>query len=144
MTQDALFMLPAAAVEKPERERAHLDRDALSRIALLYTATEKGHNSGIRFALPTIEEAQTWCGSPLSRGTLHGTAWVYMWTSALNFIECHWGQGPTLVTDKIIDNGEWDERVASLGLHKISVADFPDIFRPLGVTVVTGSKELAA
>ena len=144
MTQDALFMLPAAAAEKPERERAHLDRDALSRIALLYTATEKGHNSGIRFALPTIEEAQIWCSSPLSRGHLHGTAWVYMWTSALNFIECHWGQGPAIATDKIVDNGQWDERIASLGLHKISVHEFPDVFRPLGVTVVTGSKELAA
>lgn len=49
---------------------------------------------------------------------------------------------PAIVTKT--GHGVWDERVASLGLHKISVADFPDIFRPLGVTVVTGSKELAA
>ncbi len=143
--QDALFTLPGNVTPLPTPASAStLNRDALARIALLYTATEKGTNSGVRFALPSIEEARIWCSSPLSRGQMHGTRWAYMYTSALNFVECHWGQGPRIVSGRIVDNGEWDERIASLGLHKISVADFPAVFEPLGVTVVTGRRRRVA
>lgn len=116
-----------------------VDWDALDDIALLFTASEKGNNSGIRFAM-SREHARAWCSSDLSRGNLHGTNWAYFFTSVSNFVRCHWGpkepKEPKIVIAKLVDNGQWDARIASLGLAKIALADLPALLTPLGVEVV--------
>lgn len=113
-----------------------VDWEALDRYALLYTATEKGNNSGIRFAM-SVEHAQAWCSLPTSTGVLHGTRWAYFWTSVANFVRCHWGpKEPKIITKGIVDNGQWDERIAAAGLRKIDVRDFAHVFVPLGIEVV--------
>lgn len=123
------------AVPKEMRESVSL-HVGLDDLAFLYTATEKGNNSGIRFAM-SRQDAMTWCESDISRGALHGTAWAYFWTSARNFIECHWGlHKPRLDIRKLQDNGQWDERIAALGLRKISFPEFRSVFGPLGVEVM--------
>ena len=117
--------------------RTHpIDREALREIALLYTASEKGNNSGVRFAM-SVADACIWCSSDLSKGVLHGTHWAYFWTSALNFVECYWGTGtPIFDFSQETDNRQWDERIASLGLRKFSFSDMPAMFEPLGVTII--------
>lgn len=134
--QSTLFDIEPKEVERHEEQPEHYDRDGLSRIALLYTGTEAGNNSGVRFAM-SIEDAMAWCSHEMSRGVLRGTRWAYFWTSALNFIECHWGGGrPKFDFSKAVDNGQWDERIASLGLRKYSFHEFPDLFGPLGIEVL--------
>lgn len=105
-------------------------------LAFLYTGTEKGNNSGIRFMM-TVKDAQTWCSSPISTGVLHGTRWVYFYTSVYNYLTCHWGtKNPTISIQKLKDNGSWDERINDLGLEKIGFNDFAAVLNPLGVKVI--------
>jgi hypothetical protein len=117
--------------------KPHLDLEALQSWALLYTATEAGNNSGIRFAM-TIEDAKAWCSSDLSKGVLHGTRWAYFWTSIVNFIECHGGpQSGSLSIAGIVDNGEWDERIGALGLKIVHHGQFGQTFGPMGLEITT-------
>lgn len=127
-----LFDMPSTRdVQTPS-----IDREALRGIALLYTASEKGNNSGVRFAM-SVDDACVWCSSEMSKGVLHGTHWAYFWTSALNFIECYWGTAiPVFDFSNETDNRLWDERIASLGLHKFSFDDMPAVFEPLGVKII--------
>ena len=125
-------------VKLPEKAEplAGADLAALHQLAFCYTATEAGNNSGIRFMLE-LSEAQKWCALPGSSGVLHGTKWAYFYTSVANFIECHWGLSePRLDVTGIVDNGEWDQRIADAGLTKISVERFRDVLAPLGVEIV--------
>ena len=110
-----------------------VDRDALSRFAFLYTASEKGNCSGIRFAL-TVPEARTWCESPVSGGASHGTQWRYLWTAVATFIDVF--QSPVIDITGYEDSGEWDQRIADLGLSKIGFERFAEVFEPLGLTVI--------
>ena len=136
MTTLPLFDVEPAMVKMPAPAAPAVDWDALDSYALLYTATEKGNNSGIRFAM-TTPEAQQWCSLPVSSGVMHGTRWAYFWTTVATFIRCHWGPlEPKIVTAGIVDNGEWDERIAAAGLTKIDVRDFYAKFTPLGVAVI--------
>lgn len=120
-------------VEKP-RPAAKSYSDELDAFALLYTATEKGNNSGIRFMM-TIEDAQAFCSSDLSQGNLHGTRWSYFYTSVRNF--CH-NQNKRLMLDlrKLEDNGQWDERIEVLGLRKIGLDEIAAALMPFGVEVI--------
>ena len=129
-----LFEALPTATEAPMQSMGVSDQ--LSDWAFLYTATEKGNNSGIKFAM-TIEDAMAWCESPVSKGVLHGTRWAYFWTSARNFIACHWGmQEPVLSLKGVTDNGEWDDRIAALGLRKVHYSQFKALFGPMGVEVM--------
>ena len=105
---------------------------ALDEIAFLYTASEKGNCSGIRFALST-EEACAWCSSDVSRGVLHGTQWLYFWTKASAYVRQF---GTTIDLRKAFDNGQWDDRLAALGLTKIGLDDLPKLLDPHGVKVL--------
>ena len=132
--QASLFDLMEAPRAVPEVKG--INRDALARYALLYTATEKGNHTDPHFMM-TVEDAMAWCESSISRGNMHGTNWAYFWTSVLNFIDCYWmGREPVMDISGVTDNGQWDERIASLGLRKISVNEFAQVLEPLGVTVV--------
>lgn len=132
MQLDLFGALPVPAVPAPVSSGLS---EKLKEWAFLYTATEKGNNSGIKFAM-TVEDAMAWCESPLSRGAAHQTEWAYFWTSAWNFIGCHWGmQEPRLSLKGVVDNGEWDERIASLGLKKVHYGQFKALFGPMGVEV---------
>lgn len=144
MSQLALFVEAppsAAIVRAPERRIAHAPiadpyHPTLSDLALLYTATERGSNSGIRFMM-SLSDAQAWCDSKESRGRHYDTEWAYFYSTVRNFIACHWGpKAPTIDVSKVVDSGEWDARIASAGLRKINVAEFRDVLTPLGVTVM--------
>lgn len=122
---------PAPVIVRPDAYHPHL-----SELAFLYTCTEKGNNSGIRFMM-SIEDAQAWCESPVSSGQLHGTRWAYHYTSVRNYIACHWGPKQQRVDiTGLVDNGQWDARIAELGLRKIGLHEFGDVLGPLGVEVV--------
>ena len=105
----------------------------LDEYALLYTCTAKGNNSDIHFMM-TREDAVKWCESDLSKGVMMGTPWAYFWTSVKNFVFCPWGGNIDL--RKARDNGKWDDKIASLGLKKISIDEMPSILQSLGVTVI--------
>lgn len=115
---------------------AGVGRDALGNLAFLYTASEKGNSSGIRFAA-TIEDAQKWCSSPVSRGQLHGVRWAYFWTSAANYINCHWDiKDARLDLKGFTDSGEWDERIAATGCKKIALWELPSVLSKAGIEVL--------
>lgn len=131
----------------PEPEPASLD--TLDHYAFLYTTTMKGTNSGIRFAA-TIEDAQKWCSSPLSKGVLHGNEWIYMYTSISNWIGYHWGvqyyncahalsirarENRVIDLSTWSDNGTWDERIASTGCKKISLPELSNILAKFNIKV---------
>lgn len=129
------------AVEPPPQIAASLDD-----YAFLYTATAEGNNSGIRFMM-SRDDAMAWCESDISRGVLYGTPWAYFWTSVRCFIEHHnlypeesrhslTAGRPRIDIRKLADNGQWDERIASLGLRKIGFGEFRDVLEPLGVEVL--------
>ena|GEM_PF-4584146 len=144
---DTLFDLDRSMFTKPAPKTvANVDWGALEQLAFCYTATYSGNNSGIRFML-TIEEARDWCSSDISRGTLHGTRWVYCYTSVANFARHHKGDAdaypdaeregrPVIVTKGLTDNGQWDDRIASLGLTKIAIHEFAEHLTRLGVVVI--------
>lgn len=137
MSQDTLFEVTPASITQITPQLPTVDWEALSGIALLYTATATGTNSGIRFAM-TVRDAMAWCSSSESRGQLHGTAWAYMWTTVTNFLhrgEPYGSVSATLSIDGLEDSGAWDERIARY-VRKISLADLPATLEPHGVTVV--------
>lgn len=137
--QDTLF-----DVTRPEPTPLPLhqvDEARLSQIAFLYTATELGNATGIKFGA-TLEDAKKWCTSPVSRGSLHGTRWAYFWTSALNYCRYHSGDldtygGSGLYLDLrgLRDNGLWDERLAAAGVKKIPLAELGALVAACAVTV---------
>ena len=141
MSALTLFDLEPSMVRMPSApEPEGVDWGALDAYALLYTATERGNNSGIRFAM-TVDDARAWCSLPESSGVLHGTRWAYFWTTVANFVRCHWGpKEPKIVTAGIVDNGQWDERIAAAGLTKIDVRDFARVFGPLGLDIEAGAR----
>lgn len=113
-------------IEKPVPE---LPR-GLDRLAFLFTATEKGNSTGIRFAA-TIEHAQHWCSLPISSGQVHGTRWAYFWTTAQNFVRHHsgdaaaYGHSPSLDLAGCVDDGSWDDRLEAAGVVKIPLGCIP-------------------
>lgn len=116
---------------------SNVDIEGLSNFAFLFTATEKGTNSGVKF-MATVEDAKKWCSSEESKGILHGTKWAYFWTSVSNFIGCHWGAGtPMLNISGLIDNGAWDEKIAASGCKKIGLNEFKAVLTPYGVEVIS-------
>lgn len=129
--QETLFDL------MPTETRATTEYDtALDDWALLYTATATGEHSGIHFMM-TVEDAMTWCESNISHGVTMGIPWAYFWTSVKNFLSCYWmGESTTIDLTRATDNGKWDEKIAEMGLTKISIYKIPDILGPLGVTVI--------
>lgn len=130
MSQPVLFDTPQSAVR---RAPAKPPLDAgLDDWALLYTATELGNHSGIRFAL-SVPDAMIWCDSDVSRGILSGTRWAYFWTRASTFLGVY---PPPLDIRGLVDSGEWDQRIADLGLTKWPLPDFPRLFGPLGIEVL--------
>ena len=145
---DALFDLDRSMVAKPAlKPVADVDWEALDNLAFCYTATDSGNNSGIRFMLP-LNEARAWCSSDMSRGVMHGAKWVYCYTSVANFAKHHKGDAnaypnaeregrPVIVTAGLTDNGQWDDRIASLGLTKIAIREFAAHLAPLGVVVAS-------
>lgn len=108
----------------------------LDKYAFLYTATENGNNSGVRF-MASLEDAQRWCESEVSKGVLHGARWAYFYTKVSTFITCHWGANDVEIDmSKMTDNGEWDERLASCGVTKNGKRDCKRILEPLGIKVI--------
>ncbi len=132
---DAQLSLFDFQVEK--EPAANEGKKTLSDYAFLYTAGRAGRNRGIRFMM-TLEDAQAWCESDLSKGNMHGNPWAYFFTSVENFCNCHWGQlkGATLDLRKLIDNGMWDEKISSLGLKKYDKKEIKQILEPLGIEVL--------
>lgn len=125
-----------ASTEHSGEQLAGVDRDALNNLAFLYTASEKGGSSGIRFAA-TIEDAQKWCSSPASRGQMGGSQWAYFWTSAANYINCHWDiKDARLDLKGFTDSGEWDEKIAATGCKKIALWELPSVLSKAGIEVL--------
>lgn len=92
MMQHALFDAVETPIPPPEDPHRDCDMQALSQMAILYTATEKGNNSGIRFGM-SVDDAMAFCESDISRGVLHGTQWAYFWTRLSSFVSCYWIYG---------------------------------------------------
>lgn len=122
-------------VEAPFQAIAHVapGHPDLDQYALLWTATEKGNATGIRFAM-TVEDAMAWCELPVSKGFAHQTAWAYFWTRVSSWTKAWSADHPI---DVFEDDGSWDERIAAAGLTKIGFAQFAERFRPLGVKVAS-------
>lgn len=145
MVSDTLFDLPTDAYVKPPVVAPAVDWERLERVALLYTATALGNATGIHFAA-TIEDAQRWCSSPVSRGVMHGTEWAYFWTSAANYVRHHQGDGEAyggatwIDMSGHVDNGDWDERIAAAGVNKIGLPELVEILRESGVHVIGGAR----
>ncbi|WRS29644.1 hypothetical protein U6G28_08965 [Actinomycetaceae bacterium MB13-C1-2] len=141
MIEQSLFDLPLAEYKPKEKEAAPVDEEALQDLAFLYTATERGNSTGIRFAA-SREDARKWCDSPQSRGYLHGTRWAYFFTSAWNYVrhyrgdaDTYKGYGYQLDIRGERDNGTWDERIESTGCKIVRLEELPDLLEPLGVRV---------
>lgn len=135
MTQHALFDAVETPIPPPGDPHRDCDMLALSQLAILYTATEKGNNSGIRFGM-SVDDAMVFCESDISRGVLHGTRWAYFWTRLSSFISCYWmSELPVIDLHGASDDGSWDARIAALGLVKIDIYDFDEWLRPHGVEV---------
>ncbi len=145
---DTLFDIPRGWVAAESRrlaQRADAARwtppAGLDDIALLYTGTETGQCSGVRFAA-SVSDAQVWCSSDVSRGRgPYGTEWAYFWTRASRFLTIF---PPPLDLTGYVDSSEWDERIAAAGVHKIDLADLPDLLAPYGVEVVGAPARRAA
>ncbi|MCD7827444.1 MAG: hypothetical protein LUG85_02775 [Clostridiales bacterium] len=115
---------------------------SLSDWAFLYTATRGGEgaaskSSTVRFMM-SLEDAQKWCSSDMSCGTLYGTPWAYFFTSVENYCNCHWGQlrGCTLDMRKVNDNGKYDDKIKSLGLKKYNKQEMKEILKAYGIDVL--------
>ena len=136
MVQLNLFAANDTPVPPKPNPHAGVDMEALHDLAILYTATELGNNSGIRFMM-TVEDAMKWCEAPVSRGSLMGTEWAYFWTRVSNFITCYWlNDAPCIDFRDASDDGSWDQRIADAGCKKISAWEFSKVLNPLGVQVV--------
>lgn len=126
-----------ALIQAPESVKLSNDID---NYAFLYTATEKGNATGIRFMM-SQKDAKAWCESPLSCGILHGTRWAYFWTSVRKYIE-EYGEGSdaqngriSLILDNFSDNGQWDTKIESLGLRAYKGDEITTILKPCGIDV---------
>lgn len=128
--QLSLFDTVSAPVQ-PAPYSCPIEHPDLDRYALLWTATERGNATGIRFAM-TVEDAMAWCESPLSKGYAHQTAWAYFWTRVSSWMKAWSADHPI---DVFEDDGTWDERIAAVGLTKVGFAKFAEKFRPLGVKI---------
>lgn len=118
--------------------------DALRALAFLYTATEKGNNSGIRFMM-SLDDAMAFCEHPKSSGVLHGTHWAYYFTSVYNFLHAHDDyagieHAGARVHEKFLnlkgateDKGTFDWLIEEMHLHKINISEIPKVLEPLGV-----------
>lgn len=130
-----LFAPSEAPIPLKPDPHAGVNMAALHGLAILYTATAMGNNSGIRFMM-TVEDAMRWCELPVSRGVLHGTEWAYFWTRVSNFVSCYWlNEEPCIDLADARDDGSWDLRISDAGLRKISVWEFSKHLNPLGVSV---------
>lgn len=132
-----LDLFAPAETPIPPKADPHADVNmaALHELAILYTATEAGNNSGIRFMM-TVDDAMRWCEQDVSKGVLHGTAWAYFWTRVSSFITCYWlNDEPCIDLRDAKDDGSWDERIAAAGCKKIAVWEFSEVLNPLGVKV---------
>ena len=128
--QESLFDVPRVQPVRP-----WLDHDGLRSIALLYTATEKGNCSGVRFGM-SVDDAQTWCSLDVSQGRVYGTAWCYFWTSAAKYCEVFYNDGwPIFDFSTYSDSGDWDERIRAHGLRKYDYDELRELLGPMGVTV---------
>ena len=136
MIQPSLFGAEETPVPPPPDQNRNVDMEALSQLAILYTATAAGNNSGIRFML-SIDDAMRWCESPISQGVLHGTPWAYFFTRVSSYINCYWlNEQPIIDLAHALDDGRWDERISSVGCKKIAVWEFRKHLEPLGVQVI--------
>ena len=110
----------------------------LAQYAFLYTATEKGNATGIRFCM-IVEDAQRWCSCEVSRGILHGTKWAYFFTRIDVYLSCHWGGNDNFIiyTDDWHDDGSWDKRITDAGCHKITPSELRKICKDVrGLVIV--------
>ncbi|MFT3877157.1 MAG: hypothetical protein QM708_12150 [Propioniciclava sp.] len=141
--QHALFDVPLAQARSSKSDGRRVDEAGLRRVAFCYTVTAAGTATGIRFGA-TVEDAMRWCSSPLSRGVLHGTEWIYCWTSAWNYVRHYRGDSGAYDTGHaylldirgLRDNGLWDDRIASTGCKLFRLEDLPGLLRPMGVEVL--------
>lgn len=149
-TLDDLLGLTAKDAQ-PAKAADPTDLSSLDQYAFLYTATEKGNTTGIKMIM-TVDDARKWCSSPLSRGQLHGTQWAYFWTTIANYVGYHWGviyhdvahalsvrarEDRVIDLTEMEDNGLWNEKIASTGARKLSLADLAPVFDGLGITIKT-------
>ena len=116
------------------RKKMELTPDTL---AFLYTATAKGHNSGIHFCMP-IEDARRFCSDPRTQGVYCGTPWAYFYTSANNFFNCHWGGQAQKNLEKWTDNGKYDNLMHDIGCRKIEYDEVCDMLRAFGLLEADG------
>lgn len=117
---------------------------ALSEIALVYTTTEKANSSGIRFAT-SIADAKKFCSDNRTRGVVHGTQWAFMWTKASTWIQVLSDtENPVIDLKGMRDDGSRDQLISELGVSKIDLADFPEVFTPLGVQVKNAPRKIPA
>lgn len=134
MLQSLLFdrqEMPAVRTFNPIP--VEVDLEALRKFAFLYTVTETGRHSGIRFMM-TVEDAMAWCDSPISKGVIMGAEWMYCWTAVSTYVGAY-SCTETIDLGKEHDNGSWDERIASLGLIKIGLDKIGAVLSPFGVKV---------
>lgn len=120
------------------------NEEPLKNIAFLYTATECGNNSGIRFMM-NINDAMKFCEHPKSQGVLHGTHWAFFFTSVYNFLHSHDDYGDKSHANSRIkkysinlkgcieDKGTYDWLIDELGIKKINVSDIPKVLLKYGV-----------
>jgi hypothetical protein len=111
------------------------DWEALENIAFLYTTGAMSKRNGtktIRFAM-TTKDAQTFCSSDLSKGSLYGNEWMYVYTTAKAYLY----SADTRVVDisKCIDNNGYDSVIEELGCTKIPLEKFKETLEPLGIQV---------
>ena len=64
-------------------------------------------------------------------GELYGTEWAYFWTRVTSFVEQF---GREIFVDRAEDDGSWDERIEGLGLTKIPLTRFGEVFGPFGLS----------
>lgn len=128
--------IPAVKIEPPRPP------DDLANYAFLYTATATGAHSGIRFMM-TTEDAKIWCSSPLSRGKRYKDEWSYFFTTVAVFVSVHWGTdgGFRIDLSNSVDDGSWDERIASTGAIKITIQEASSILQGFGYDVIMPEKK---
>ena len=139
--QLSFFDEPPQSQEPQEQNNSD---DPLKKIAFLYTATECGNNSGIRFMM-SLEDALIFCGSPKSQGVLHGTHWAFFFTSVYNFLHAHDDYGETAHANARVrnnyinlkgcaeDKGTYDWLIDELKLKKYNISAIPKVLAKYGV-----------
>jgi hypothetical protein len=122
--------------------------EKLKSLAFLYTSTEKGNNSGIRFMM-SLDDAETFCSDKRTQGVLHGTRWAYFFTSVYNFLHAHDCYGDNAHSSARVhkgylnlkgcteDKGTFDHIIEDLRLKKINISEFGKTLEPLGIEILT-------